>query len=334
MAGGTDTVSGDLYKVLGVAPDATSEQIGRAYRSLARRYHPDVNRNDRGAEGRFKEISAAYETLADPVRRADYDNRRVGVRRRRAGDSRVSVHVRPQRSANGVEDLFDDLLNGFGPSSNRNRPPQPRGGQDLHAELSLTLAEAARGTTRDLRVEQREVCSECAGSGRGGSGACPACEGSGRRSRWRRVRVRVPAGVDDGTVVRLAGRGAPGTGGAPPGDLFVRVTVIPDPVFTRRGHDLAITIEVTYPEAVLGADVSVPSIDGPPVTVRVPAGTPSGRVLRVRGGGVGDDTTGRGDLLVTVKVSVPTTLSDEERHAVEALAQVLASPRRQTGARR
>lgn len=333
MAGGTDTVSGDLYKVLGVAPDATSEQIGRAYRSLARRYHPDVNRNDPGAEGRFKEISAAYETLADPARRADYDNRRVGVRRQ-PGDSRVKVRVRPQRSADGVEDLFDDLFNGFGPFPDRNRPPQSRRGQDLHAELTLTLAEAARGTTRDLRVEQREVCSECAGSGRGGTSACPACEGSGRRYRQRRVRVRMPAGVDDGTVVRLAGRGAPGTGGAPAGDLFVRVTVTPDPVFTRRGRDLAVTVEVTYPEAVLGADVSVPSIDGPPVTVRVPAGTPSGRVLRVSGGRVGDDTTGRGDLLVTVKVSVPTALSDEERQAVEALAQVLASPRRHTGVRR
>lgn len=332
MAGRTETMSGDLYEVLGVAPDASDEQIGRAYRSLARRYHPDVNR-DRGAEERFKEISEAYDTLGDPARRADYDASRA-ARHRPPGYSRVKVHVRPQRSAGGVDDLIDDLFGGFGYPPGQHRRVGARRGDDLHAELGLTLTQAARGTTTDLRVERREACAECVGTGRNASGACPACEGSGHRSGSRRVRVRVPAGVEDGTVIRLPGWGAPGVGGAAPGDLLVRVSVTPDAVFARHGRDLATTVEVTYPEAVLGTDVSVATIDGPPVTLRVPAGTPSGRVLRVRGAGVGDHSTGRGDLLVTVKVAVPTSLSDSERRAVEALAEATPSPRRQPEARR
>ena len=267
-------------------------------------------------------------------------------------------------SFHGIEDLLGDLIGSpFGAESRRGGP-EP--GADLQGEVVLTLEEAVRGTTKTLQLQTEVVCSTCRGSGArpgttprtcptcGGMGSieesqglfsmrrpcprcggrgqlvddpCPTCHGRGTEARRRRVKVRIPAGVDDGQVIRVAGRGSAGLNGAPPGDLYVVVHVAPHPTFGRSGRNLTLTLPVSFTEAALGADVKVPTIDGDPVTLRIPPGTQSGRVLRVRGRGV-RDRNGQGDLLVTIQVVVPGHLSPEERRAVEDLAQVLRSPAR------
>lgn len=247
----------------------------------------------------------------------------------------------------------------------------PRRGQDLEADLHLDFEDAVRGITTTLHLTSDAVCSTCHGSGArpgttphacprcGGRGVvdenqgffsfsqpcprcggqgflvedpCPTCRGSGVERRPREVKVRIPPGVDDGQRIRLKGRGGPGRNGGPPGDLYVTARVGPHPIFGRRGRDLTITVPITFPEAVLGADIRVPTLDGGSVTLRIPAGTRSGRTFRVRGRGV-PTTKGTGDLLVTVEVAVPQRLTDEERKAVEALAAATdgRSPRAHLG---
>lgn len=245
-------------------------------------------------------------------------------------------------------------------------------GKDLEAELHLGFEQAVFGLTTDVHVTSEATCGTCGGTGaRPGTNptTCPSCQGVGQVSETqgffaisqtcrkcrgrgqvvehpcsdcrgiglvrkpRQVKVRIPAGVDDGTIVRLAGRGEPGRNGGPPGDLYVVVRVAPHPLFGRRGDDLTLTLPVTYPEAVLGVEVKVPTLDGPPVVVRIPPGTPAGRVLRVRGHGVPREGK-RGDLLVTVDIAVPNRVSGKERKAVEALAKAMnghANPRSHLG---
>ena len=266
-------------------------------------------------------------------------------------------------------DLFGGLFGDrsrtrTGPS----RGAGPQRGQDLEAELHLSFADAVHGVTTAVNITSEAPCATCQGSGarpgttpvpcpvcagRGvldenqglfsfsapctrcaGRGVvvespCPTCNGSGVQTRQREVKVRIPAGVDDGQRIRLKGRGKPGRNGGPPGDLYVVVRTAPHPVFGRSGRDLTLTLPVTYPEAALGADITVPTLDGDPVTVRLPAGTRSGRTLRVKGRGV-PSSSGRppGDLLVTVEVAVPSKLSAAERKAVEQLAAATTeSPR-------
>ncbi|HLT69138.1 MAG TPA: molecular chaperone DnaJ [Acidimicrobiales bacterium] len=247
----------------------------------------------------------------------------------------------------------------------------PRRGQDLEADLHLDFEDAVRGITTTLHLTSDAVCSTCHGSGArpgttphacprcGGRGVvdenqgffsfsqpcprcggqgylvedpCPTCRGSGVERRPREVKVRIPPGVADGQRIRLKGRGGPGRNGGPPGDLYVTVRVGSHPIFGRRGRDLTITVPITFPEAALGADVRVPTLDGGTVTLRIPPGTRSGRTFRVRGRGV-PTTKGTGDLLVTVEVAVPQRLTDEERKAVEALAAATdgRSPRAHLG---
>ena len=252
------------------------------------------------------------------------------------------------------------------------RGPGPQRGDDLEAELTMSFRDAARGLTTSVSLVSDAACHVCNGTGSkpdrppkicptcggrgvqeenqglfsfsspcptcGGKGVvvvdpCDACRGSGVERRTRQVKVRIPAGVDDDQTIRLKGRGGPGRNGGPPGDLFVRVHVTPDEVFGRRGRDLTVSVPVTFPEAVLGTKLSVPTLDGEPVTIKVPAGTPGGKVLRVRGRGI-PSAKGAGDLLVSVDVVVPTSLTDEQRSAVEALAAATdEDPRRHLGAR-
>ncbi|MFP5375986.1 MAG: DnaJ C-terminal domain-containing protein, partial [Acidimicrobiia bacterium] len=281
------------------------------------------------------------------------------------------AHTYPTGDPEGIGfdlgDLFGDV---FG-RGRRSRPAGPRRGRDLEAELRLGFEQAVFGATAEVQVTSDVACAACGGSGArpgttpatcttcGGSGVvaesqglfsmsrpcpacagrgrvvadpCPACGGRGAERRPRRVRVRIPAGVQDGQVVRLPGRGEAGRHGGPPGDLFVTVRVGDHPVFGRSGRDLTVSVPVTYPEAALGAEVKVPTLDGGPVTVRIPPGTPSGRTLRVRGHGVPGPGGRRGDLLVTVEVAVPRHLSAGERQAVEALATAMdGNPRAHLG---
>lgn len=285
----------DLYAILGVPAGASRSEITKGYRRLARDLHPDTN-PDPAAEDRFKAVSTAYQVLGNPDKRAAYDQARrcaaSGARQRPGGGYTIRVDNLDDLGGYGVGDpvgsAFDDLL-GFRPRGARHRRPPARRGADARAQVRLPFGDAVTGTTRRIDVP-----------GRGP------------------ITVRIPAGVDDGQTLRIAGMGRPGTGGGPAGDLVLDVRVDPHRTFGRDGRDLTITVPVSYPEAALGADVSVPTVGAEPITVRVPPGTPSGRVLRIRGRGV-PSVDGAGDLLVTVHVHVPTRLGDRQRELIRAL---------------
>jgi molecular chaperone DnaJ len=288
----------DFYRILGVPKGATKDEIKRAYRKLAQKHHPDANKNDSQAETRFKEISEAYSILSNDEKRRQYDELRRLVE---AGGERiygfgpnqgggVRVNIGDLGDLFGGEGgLFDDILGGFGFRGRDGR------GRDVETDVTLSFEAAMTGTTVSL-------------------------PGGGK--------ARIPAGVGDGARIKVAGKGqAIGAGGSP-GDLYVRVHVKPHPVFTAaRNGDLSVTVPVTFPEAALGAKVEVPTLDEP-VTVKVPAGTRSGKVLRVRGKGGPRSKGGRGDLHVRIEVEVPQRLTRKERQLLEELADAQkASPR-------
>lgn len=303
MAVQGDVLAKDQYQVLGVGGGATQEDIRRAYRRLARHHHPDANPGDPAAEERFKEISTAYDVLGDPARRQEYDQARPAGGACGGFDptgGHVTINVDDLADLGGIEDLLSDLFGGRGAGARTHRP---RRGRDLEASLQLSFEEAVSGMTTSVQM------GDATGSGRS-------------------VRVRVPAGVDDGQRIRVPGLGEPGADGAPPGDLYVTVRVPPHARFGRSGRDLTLALPVTYAEAALGAEVAVPTLDGDRVRVRIPPGTPSGRKLRVRGRGVPGPAGGRGDLLITIEIAVPERLTDEQRAAVAALAETMEhSPR-------
>jgi molecular chaperone DnaJ len=295
----------DYYAVLGVPEGAPDREVSRAYKKLAKQFHPDANPGDGGAEEKFKEVSAAYDVLHDKTKRAEYDEVRRLVKAGVAGPGAG----RPGAGAGfegftfdfgddaDLSDLFGDLLGGgAGGRRGRTRRMGMRG-RDVETDVTITFDEAIAGTTRTVRftIDPREGPRE--------------------------VTVRIPAGVANGNRIRAAGKGEPGRGG-PSGDLFVTVHVLPHRVFGRDGANLTLRLPVTFAEAALGAAVAVPTLDGE-VTMRIPAGTQSGKVLRVRGKGVVNGKGHTGDLLVTVDVQVPKTLSPEQREAVERLAAVL-----------
>lgn len=365
----------DYYQVLGVPKNATQEEIKKAYRKLAQRYHPDANPGNREAEERFKEISAAYDVVGDPAKRKQYDQVREMVASGFGASAGPSWTGAPGGGRVRFEDLgfgdlgdLGDLLGGlFG--ARRGRTRAAARGADLEAEVTVGFEEAMRGTTVPVRVSGPAPCSACGGSGAApgsspvvcpqcrGAGViavnqglfqieqtCPRCHGSGRavdrvcatckgtgaERRSRTFQVRVPPGVKDGARIRLRGHGEPGPPGAEPGDLYVRVHVRPHAFFRRRGNDLEVEVPITYTEAALGAEIQVPTLDGP-VRMRVPAGTPSGKTFRLRGKGA-PRRGGQGDLYVTVNVEVPARLSKEERELLEKLrAAERESPRRRLG---
>ena len=330
-----DWAEKDFYDVLGVPHDADAATVKKAYRKRARDLHPDANPGDADAERRFKEVGEAYSVLSDPEKRRQYDGIRAmvgggarftaggaggaggpgagfedllgGLFGQGPGGTRVRFGAGAPGGASGAgfEDLLGGLFGqggagaGFGTPGGGFGQQAPTRGTDLEATAHVAFRDALDGATVTLRVPDP----------RGGP--------------VRTVTTRLPVGVRDGQRVRLRGKGMPGPGGAPAGDLLVTVSVDPHPVFRRDGDDLRMTLPVTFAEAALGATVDVPTIDGGQVRVKVPAGTPSGRSLRVRGQGVrrarSDDA--RGDLLLTVEVVVPTRLAPEARAAVEAFAE-------------
>jgi molecular chaperone DnaJ len=344
----------DLYEILGVERTASPEELKKAYRKLARRYHPDRNPDDAEAEERFKEVSAAYDVLGDPEKRAKYDQ--LGSRAFSGADGNFDP------SAFG--DLFDlgDLFGGIfgGGAQGRGRSHGSRG-RDLEAVVTLSFDDSLRGITAKVPVELSVPCAACAGTGaepgttpvvcpecrgRGvvsqsqglfalsqpcprchGNGTvvespCRTCGGAGRRRETRRYQVKIRPGVTDGTRIRLAGKGEPGVGGGPAGDLYVTTRVAASPLFERRGADLVIEVPVTYAEAALGATVDVPTPEGH-VSLKVPAGSQDGKLLRIRGHGAPKlNGSGKGDLLARLKLTVPTKLTKAEREAIENLQKV------------
>jgi molecular chaperone DnaJ len=355
-----------LYEVLGVDNGASADEIKKAYRKLARQYHPDKNPGDKEAEERFKEIQAAYDVLSDAEKRQQYD-------------AWGSPSGRPQYGPGGsftfdFGDFGDlgDLLGGiFGRRAEPRAQQRGRRGTDVEVSVNLSFEDALRGLETTIPVSLESSCSECGGLGArkgtlpkpcpqcGGRGVvseaqglfalsqpcprcrgngtviedpCPQCHGTGRERRTRRFKVKIPAGVKDGTRIRLRGKGEAGYGGGPAGDLYVVTRVAESTRFRRRGDaDLEVDVPVTYSEAALGAKVDVPTPDGR-VALKIPAGTQPGRLLRVKGHGAPKlKGSGRGDLIARVRLTVPSKLSKAEREAIENLQKVSREqPREET----
>ena len=284
-----DLYEKDLYKILGISKSASSQEIKKAYRALARELHPDKNKGDKVREEKFKAVSEANDILSDEKKRAEYDDVRARFER---GGFRV-----PQGGQQGGAGNFEDVFGGGSPqdifSNLFGGRRGPRRGQDLQTESTISFRESIFGTTLELRLT--------------------AANGSPQN-----ITARIPVGVTDGGKIRLKGKGAPGEAG--PGDLFINIHVSPHPLFTHVGNNLTITLPVTFVEATLGADIKIPTLTGDEVTVRISPGTPSGRVLRVKDRGV-KTPEGTGDLLVTIDVQVPRRVDGLARKALEEFAK-------------
>jgi molecular chaperone DnaJ len=343
----------DLYETLGVAKAASQDEIKKAYRKLARQHHPDANPGDAAAEERFKEVQTAYDVLSDPEKRKQYD--RFGAANGRPGPGGFTFGE--GFDLGGLGDL-GDIFSLFGGRGRQQQQPRGQRGSDLEVEVRLSFEDSLHGVETTIPVQLETACRECAGSGakpgtaptlcpechgRGvkaesqglfalsqpcprcrGNGTviedpCPRCRGTGRERRTKRYTVKIPAGVKDGSRIRLRGKGEAGFGGAEAGDLFVVTRVAPSNVYTRRGDDLVVDVPVPFSDAALGANAEVPTPDGP-VTVKVKPGTTDGTLLRVKGKGAPKlKGSGRGDLLARVKLTVPKKLNKKQRELFEQL---------------
>ncbi len=329
------SVATDYYQTLGVERDSDAAAIKKAYRKLARKYHPDVNPDDPDAEKRFKEIQEAYAVLSDSEKRKQYDTygRVDGIpeagwdpfhraRGRSAWEDLGGVRVNVQ-DIGGIGDL-DDLFAQFfgGRATARRRPQRARKGADQELAVEIDFHEAARGTSITLPIQRQVRCADCGGSGTKGSTTCPTCRGSTVVISTERLRVKVPEGISDGKRIRVAGKGAEGTAGGRAGDLYVRVRVRPHPFFKRDGDNILTTIPITFPEGYRGAEIEVGTIHGP-VRAKVPPGTNSGRTFRLRGKGVRNiKTRTYGDHLYTVEIVVPEVLSPAGEDGARAVADL------------
>jgi molecular chaperone DnaJ len=346
----------DPYKALGVDRKASDEEIKKAYRKLAREYHPDANHGDKGAEERFKEVQQAYSILSDPKKRKEYDS---GGGIFGGGFDPGSFRTGGGGGFGGFGDILSDL---FGNAGGRGGAPGPERGRDLETEVHISFDQAMEGAQIPVSVPlsapcptchgsgakpgtQPTICSRCQGRGVeaesqglfsitqpcrqcGGTGTeikdpCPTCNGSGRTRQVKRYRVNIPAGVREGSRVRLAGKGEAGPRGGGPGDLYVVTHVTDSPIFTRKGDNLEVEVPITIPEAIRGATIEVPTLAGTK-RIRVPSGTQHGTVQRLRGEGPPKlGGRGRGDIHYRLSIDVPSTLSKEQAEIVDELATVI-----------
>lgn len=351
----------DYYEILGVSRDAGKEDIKRAYRRLARKYHPDVNKEP-GAEEHFKEINRAYEILSEPETRNRYD---------RFGEAGVSGGAAGFDADNmgGFADIFETIFSGFGGMGGQataRRRTGPTRGEDLRLDFRLKFREAVFGGEKEIRIRHLETCQTCKGSGArpgtssrtcttcNGAGqvrratrtpfgtfaqvsVCPTCDGagevieekcdvcggSGRKQETKKLKITIPAGVDNGMKLRVAREGDAGLKGGPPGDLFVYLTVETDTEFQREGNDIKSNISISYIQAILGCTIKVNTVDGQE-DLTIPAGTQPNTVLILENKGVPKlgNPVSRGDHRITVKISIPTRVTGEERDLLEKLAKV------------
>lgn len=352
----------DYYEVLGVGRDASDEEIKKAYRKLAVKHHPDKNPGDKAAEGKFKELSEAYEALSDPQKRAAYNQYGHSAfdARARAGGGRGGFHdpfeIFREVFGGGAGSIFDELFGG-----ERRDPTGPQRGADLRYDLEISFEEAVLGCEKEITLTKLDACTQCDGSGaEAGSGTrpcatcggrgqvvssrgifsvaqtCPRCEGAGRvvekpcrtcrgvgrRERTSKVTLRIPAGVDTGSRLRSAGNGESGLRGGPPGNLYVVLHVRPHEMFEREGDDLLCEVPIHFVQAALGAELEVPTLAGR-AQIRIPPGTQSGTLFRMRGKGVKNvQGRGAGDLHVRVNVEVPAHLNAAQRAKLMEFAEL------------
>ena len=356
----------DYYEVLGVSKSASDEEIKKAYRKLAKKYHPDMNPDNKEAEAKFKEANEAYEVLSNPEKRAKYDQ---------FGHAGVDPNFGGGGFGGGFDmgdidlgDIFGSFFGGgfggFGGQQQRANAPQK--GQSLRANLTVSFEEAAFGCEKEIELNRTETCSDCQGSGcqpgttaetcpdcrgagvvriqRGGGGfafsttapcsrcrgtgklihsPCNSCGGTGSVRKKQRIKVTIPAGIDDGQAISLRGQGNAGTNGGPAGDLIVGVRIKPHPQFKREGTTVLYEQPISFYQATMGAELEIPTIDGK-VKYTLPAGTQTGTVFRLRGKGIPVlQGRGRGDQIVTVKVQVPTNLTTEQREALRVFGEAM-----------
>jgi curved DNA-binding protein len=323
----------DYYKTLGVERAASHDDIRKAFRKLARQYHPDVAKDKKHAEEKFKEINEAYEVLGDAEKRKKYDNLGVDWKsgfRPQAPDGGQPYQTHTWRgeapgqgfefSGTGFSDFFEQFFGSGFARGNASGGPETEKGEDVEGDLMVTLEESISGALRSISVRRNTVCGECHGSGVKGRAVCPACEGAGQVSITENHKVKIPPGVRDGQRLRISGRGGPGTGGGPPGDLYLRVRMASHPDFRVEGGDLYYDLDLAPWEAALGASVSVPTLTAP-VSIKIPPGTQNGQRLRIKSRGLPGRDSEKGDLYVVARVQMPRQISDQEKALWEQLAR-------------
>ena len=353
----------DYYEVLGVDRNVSDAELKKAYRNLAKKYHPDVNPDDKTAEAKFKEVSEAYEILSDSQKRGRYDL--FG----HAGTDPNGFGGAGGYSSDfdfvGIGDIFETFFGGSGFGGRSKTRNGPQKGADIKYSMEISFEEAAFGIEREINVSKMEVCSKCSGSGaKPGSNVstcsrchgtgqvqikqntpfgqfinsktcdacrgegkiitepCPACNGKGRLRSTKKIKIDVPAGIDDGQTISLRGGGDPGVKGGPNGDLYVSIRVKPHPLFTRQGNNVVCDVPVTFAQAALGAELEVPTLDGK-VKYSVPEGTQTGSVFRLKGKGIPYlRGNGRGDQYVKVNIEVPKKLNDKQKALLREFAEI------------
>ena len=324
--------SKDYYNILGVKRNASEQEIKQAYRRLARKHHPDVNPGDKSAEAKFKEINEAYEVLSDKENREKYDkygdqwqyaDQFEKARRQQTPFRDFGRSSDTSSFYSGGDDmggLFDELFRGTG-TRTYTRRAQPRRGRDIQSPVEVTLDEAYHGTKRTLSLQTEEPCPTCKGSGLIQNVPCATCQGSGAVARIKRLEVKIPPGVKNGSRVRIAGKGQPGYGG-PNGDLYLVVSVKPHRLFERRGDDLYVEVPVPLTVAVLGGEVQVPTLKGK-LALKIPAETQNGRAFRLKGQGMPHlGNSSQGDMLAKVNIILPTKLSPQEKELFRRLSEL------------
>lgn len=341
----------DYYEILNVSRDASQDEIKSSFRKLAKKYHPDLNPNDKEAEQRFKEINEAYEVLGDPEKRKRYDM---------FGESGVNGQGGFSQDFTGFGDIFDDIFDifggGFGRTTSGARRQGPVRGADIRYDLELEFNEAVFGVEKEIMVKKSETCSNCRGSGVkpgssketckkcngtgevryaqqtafgqfvrvatcdacNGTGEiikekCPVCKGSGKEVRRKKIKVKVPAGVDNGSIISIRGEGEAGSRGGSPGDLFVYISVKEHEIFKRKGNNIYFTVPISFADAALGAEIEIPTLEGK-IKYTIPEGTQTGTEFRLKNMGVPNvKGIGRGDLYFKVVVQVPKKLTEKQK---------------------
>lgn len=322
----------DYYSILGISRNASEREIKQAYRKLARQYHPDVNSGDKSAEAKFKQINEAYEVLSDKEKRRKYDQ--FGDQWQYADQfaqaRRQQTPFRDFSQAGGQSFRFEEadlgsLFDGLFGGGIRRRQVRPRRGKDIRHPIEVTLEEAYHGTKRTITLQTEQPCPDCKGTGLMQNLPCSVCRGLGVVSGVKRLEVKIPSGVKNGSRVRVAGKGEPGYAGGASGDLYLVVSVKPHRLFERKGDDLYVEVAVPLAVAVLGGEVFVPSLKGE-LALKVPPETQNGRAFRLAGRGMPHlGNSSHGDLLAKVSVVLPTKLSEEEKKLFERLGQLRPS---------